>query len=309
MLLCYMRICWLLPRRCNTHHKPYHKKIQLRCPCFFHFLCFFCGMICGLFCAFFCGMICVLFCAFFVVWFVFFFVLFFVVWFVYYFFFVVWFVFFLVLFFVVWFVFFFVLFFVVWFVFFLCFFLWYDLWLICVFFCFFCGMICAFLCGWNIFTKMIVVFGYMGEKVGTFYDCYRAGAGPNVYEHIYIYTCVWCFNRPISLLKIFLRPDFLLQKQKSNRSDEWPTARPPRPSGVPQSFQCLASREGHAGYEIGPGTRVGIHAVMLRWIFVGRFLGKVFQEKGIRHGNKTRQLVYDIQGMMLYIPAYVIWSM
>ena len=68
--------------------------------------------------------------------------------------------------------------------FFCAFLLWYDLCFFCAFFCgmicvffcaFFCGMICMFFCGRNNSTKMIVVFGYMGEKAGTFYDCYRAG--------------------------------------------------------------------------------------------------------------------------------------
>ena len=66
--------------------------------------------------------------------------------------------------------------------------------MICVFFfaCFFCGMICVFVCVFLWYdlcfffatekksTKMIVVFGYMGEKAGTLYDCYRAGAGPKL---------------------------------------------------------------------------------------------------------------------------------
>ena len=46
------------------------------------------------------------------------------------------------------------------------FFLWYDL--------------CFFFATEKKSTKMIVVFGYMGEKAGTLYDCYRAGAGPKL---------------------------------------------------------------------------------------------------------------------------------
>ena len=54
----------------------------------------------------------------------------------------------------------------------------------------------------------------------------------------------------------------------------------PPPSGVPQSFQCLASREGHAGHEIGPGNRGSQDmARMLRWILFRAISGKRFSKR------------------------------